>query len=131
MASLLLDPPWDRAVGVTDCQETLWLSVHILEALQVPFPGHVGPWGVTEEQVVGGEADSRCSSSSRVRQSPSKAWAALPRRRSRQNHPVHSFESRGEGGSRRLHHWQGKKPSQITQTTKSHRRVSHSQKFQL
>lgn len=55
MASLLLDPPWDRAVGVTDCQETLWLSVHILEALQVPFPGHVGPWGVTEEQVVGGE----------------------------------------------------------------------------
>lgn len=54
---------------------------------------------------------------------PGEGWS--------RSHPVHSSESSAEWGNRRPHHWQGKKPSQITQTTKSHRRVSHCQKFQL
>lgn len=75
--------------------------VHILEAYLVPFTGHVGCQSVTKKQVAGkkgrtsSEAAEGCSP-------PSRAWAALPRRRSKENHPLHSLESSGHkeaGGS--------------------------------
>lgn len=136
MAALLWEPPWDRAVGVTDCQ---WLfgcrceircSVQILEAFLVPFPGRLGCSGVTEAGGWEGRGDSRCSS--RVRQSRIQSLGCSVQEKVEAEATLCTvLKSKAEWGSRRLHCWQGKKPSQIIQTTKSHRRVSQSQKFQL
>lgn len=96
------------------CQCEIRCPVQILE----PFPGHVGCSGVTEEQVAGkgeeiqGQQQSEAATHSRLGLlCPGGGWS--------RSHPVHSFESRAEWGSRRFHLWQGKKPSQITQTTKN------------
>lgn len=90
MASLLWDPPWDRAVGVTDCQETLWLSV--LGADPWGFPGAF-PWTrglLRHDQGAGGwegKGGESAGAAAEWGSHPFKAWAALSRRRSKQKPP--------------------------------------------
>lgn len=136
MASLLWGPPWDRAFGVTDCQETLWPSVWnaVLSAYPWGFPGAF-PWGgvLRCDREAGGwerRADSRCSS--RVRQSPVQSLGCSVQEKVEAEATLCTVlsQEQSEGAEDST---SGRERSQTrkTQTTKSHRRVSQCQKFQL